>query len=137
MAMSGPERIRDWGLQPGALWVLPDGSTYPVRGFHKEWLRENLDISNGFQESVDVIIKLNWLSVVMLNEGRVEICVSDLADHCTVDIVYNLLAKNLMEWKKALLISMREEGYVRFTKEEFLNESSLFEFLVTLRTKQE
>lgn len=131
--MSDPERIGDWELKPGALWVLPNGSTYPVRGFHKEWLNDHPQVAHGYKDSTDVIIKLDWLSVVMLAQGQLELCVSDLDNQDTVANIQSLLNRNDGRWNRCLIISMSEEGFVRFTADEYRQQPDAMAFFTALR----
>ena len=134
--MKNPERIKDWELIAGALWVLPNGETYPVRGFHKEWLLEYPSLTNGLSESTDVILQLHWLSVVMLAQGQLELCVDDLDRSETQSAIRTLLLKNEGKWHRCLVISMSEDGFVRFNADEFASNNDLAALFADLRARR-
>lgn len=102
----------------GAVWLLPDGSSLVVPGFHDDWIRNHQDLVPDCDNVCDVIRRKGWLSVVAYAEGYVELMIPSRNDKAALALCHEHLARNAGHWKTALVMTMDEEGYARLTPED-------------------
>ncbi len=98
-------------LPYGSSWLTPQGEVYPIEGFHEEWLREHEDLAEGTRNVCELVLRKRWISVSLFAEGYLELMVADRHSPDLRRALYTLLSRNLSLWKKALVMSMDEEGY--------------------------
>jgi hypothetical protein len=108
----------------GAVWLLPDGRSVIVPGFHDDWIRKHQDMVPGCANVCDVVLKNGWLSMVSYGEGYVEIMIPSRKDKNAVSLCSEQLRRNIELWRTALVMTMDEEGYIRLTPEDFLEEGA-------------
>lgn len=114
--MNEPETFR-W--VNGAAWLMPDGTTEIVPGFHDEWIRANQEMAPGCFNVADVVSKLGWVSVVSYAQGYVELMIRSRSDPEAVGLCVGHLGANLDRWANALVMTMDEEGYIKLTPKDF------------------
>lgn len=122
--MSGIIRTDPFAWKRGAVWLLPDGSSIVVPGFHDDWIAGHQDLVEGCANVCDVVLKKRWLSVVAYSQGYVEIMIPSREDQEAVDLCVRHLALNLEQWSVALVMTMDEEGYARLESERFGSEEA-------------
>jgi len=103
----------------GAAWLLPDGTTVVVPGFHDEWIRNHQERVPGCANVCDVVLRTGWLSVVSYSQGYVEVMIPSRSDAAAVTLCAAYLRANRERWSTALVMTMDEEGYVRLESGEF------------------
>lgn len=118
-----------YSLPHGASWLDRDGSVYPIRGFHEAWLRENPELAEGCANVCEVVLRKGWISVSVFSEGYVELLVPNRRDPEVLARIGLLLGKNRRAWKKALVMSMDEEGYAMLGPEAVDEEGRFSESL--------
>jgi hypothetical protein len=120
-----------YSLPHGASWLDTDGSVYPISGFHEAWLRENPALAGDCRNVCEVVLKKGWISVSVFSEGYVELLVPNRRDPKVQSRIGLLLGKNRGAWKKALIMSMDEEGYSMLTPEAVDDAGHFLESLLT------
>ncbi len=108
--MSAPVAER-FALLRGASWLTPEGEVYPVPGFHEEWLRRHEELAEGARNVCELVLRKRWISVSLFDGGYLELMVPDRRSADIKAAVLELLSRNAPTWKKALVMSMDEEGY--------------------------
>lgn len=103
----------------GAVWLLHDGSSIIVPGFHDDWIDEHQDLVPGCANVCDVVLKMRWLSVVAYSRGYVEVMIPSRYDREAVSLCARHLGVNRGQWSVALVMTMDEEGYVRLEPADF------------------
>lgn len=103
----------------GAAWLLPDGTTEIVPGFHDEWIQANQEMVPGCANVVDVVNGLGWVSAVAYAQGYVELMIRSRADTEAVGLCVRYLQANLDRWANALVMTMDEEGYIKLSPKDF------------------
>lgn len=120
-----------YSLRRGASWLDLDGSVYAIPGFHEAWLRANPELAEGCQNVCEAVLKKGWISVSLFSEGYVELLVPSRSAPDVMKRVGLLLGKNRGAWKKALIMSMDEEGYLMLGPEAVDSECRLVESFLT------
>jgi len=105
--------------QRGAVWLLPDGSSITVPGFHDDWIAAHRDLVPGCANVCDVVLSTRWLSVVSYSRGYVELMIPSRSDDAAVELCLRHLGLNLDKWSAALVMTMDEEGYIRLVPGDF------------------
>lgn len=103
----------------GAAWLLPDGRTEVVPGFHSEWIESHQDEVPGCSTVADIIKLMGWVSVVAYSRGYVELMIRSRKDAVSVGVCVGHLRANLDRWSNALVMTMDEEGYLKLTPGHF------------------
>lgn len=117
--------MKAFELRYGSSWLSPQGEVYPIEGFHEEWLREHEDLAAGSRNACELVLRKRWISVSLFAEGYLELMVADRHSPDVRLALYSLLSRNLSLWKKALVMSMDEEGYVMLEPGDALDEERL------------
>jgi hypothetical protein len=113
------EQTQAFGFYHGASWMDRDGNIYLVPGFHEEWIQAHPDLAQDCRTVVDMVIYKRWVSIVVFSKGYVEICLNDVADSQTVSLIHAFLERNAERWKNALLMPMKDEGFIQVAREDF------------------
>ena len=121
---------QSYALRYGASWLAEDGEIVPIPGFHEEWLRAHEDIAEGARNVCEFILRKRWISVVLYDEGYLELMIPDRRSEEVRRSLFELLSRNQGSWSKALVMSMDEEGYAMLTPSEVADEASLTAALV-------
>lgn len=107
-----PSSAGSFALLHGASWLTSDGEVYVVPGFHEEWLRQHEEIADGARNVCELVLRKRWISVSLFDGGYLELMVPDRRSADIKAAVLELLSRNASSWKKALVMSMDEEGYI-------------------------
>lgn len=114
-----------YALLHGASWLTPEGEVYVVPGFHEEWLRSHEDLAEGSRNVCELVLRKRWISVSLFEGGYVELMVPDRRSADIKAAVFELLSRNASAWKKALIMSMDEEGYAMLEPADIVDASAL------------
>jgi hypothetical protein len=112
------EEAQRFALPRGASWLKSSGEVLPIPGFHEEWIRAHQDMVEGAANVCEVVLGMRWISVALFDGGYLELMVPDRRSPGVVSLVGELLSRNAGEWRKALVMSMDEEGYVMIGPED-------------------
>lgn len=119
--MTQDEATEQMGFYHGATWMDGEGRMYIVPGFHEEWLLSNPELAQGAKNVAEMVLKRGWLSIVVFNQGYLEICINDVHDGSVISLLHRYLSKNLGRWNTVLIMPMAEEGYIQVERGDFGN----------------
>lgn len=114
--MTDPRPVPE--LRHGASWLTGDEELIPVPGFHEDWIRSHRELVGEAKNVCDVVLGLGWISVSVFSEGYVELLVPNRRDPALRERIGRLLRGNGGRWRKALVMSMDEEGYASVGSED-------------------
>ncbi len=120
-----PPAAERFALLHGASWLTPDGEVHAVPGFHEEWLRRHEDIAEGARNVCELVLNKRWISVSLFDGGYLELMVPDRSSADIKAALLELLSRNSSSWKKALVMSMDEEGYVMLERSDAADAAAL------------
>lgn len=115
-----------YGFYHGASWMALDGTMYIVPGFHDEWIHSHQELSGDAKNVSDLVITKRWISVVVFNEGYVEVCINNRHDEEVLLTLYTFLKKHTEKWETVLIMTMEEEGYIQLEKNTFKDKEAFF-----------
>ncbi len=112
------QKTQAFGFYHGASWMDREGKIYLVPGFHEEWIHAHPELAQDCNSVLEMVLYKGWISVVVFSQGYVEICLNEISDDTSTGLIYEFLLRNGEKWKNALLMPMREEGFIQIARDE-------------------
>jgi len=107
-------------LYEGASWMAPDGTVYPVPGFHVEWIKEHRELVDNCSTVAEVIQELEWISIVVFSKGYVEFHIKDYRINNISENLKTFLKLNIDLWDSVLIMTLSETHFIQIKRENFL-----------------
>jgi hypothetical protein len=129
------DKTEPFSFYSGATWMDLSGNMYIVPGFHEEWLHNNPEVAGNARTVADMVLSTRWVSVVIYGKGYVEICINDVKDEEVTGLVFTFLDKNKEHWQNALIMPLREEGFISVEKNELSGVEAFRKLLLDWKEK--
>jgi hypothetical protein len=114
-----------YALRHGASWLTMEGEVISVPSFHEKWLAEHSEEAEGARNVAELISKKRWISVILFDEGYLELIVPERGAQDVRRALFELLSRNALSWSKATVMAMDGLGYSLLGPSDIADEASL------------
>jgi hypothetical protein len=112
-------------LRRGASWLSMGGEVIPVPSFHEKWLADHPEEAEGARDVAELIRKKRWISVILFDEGYLELIVPERGARDVRRSLFELLSRNALSWSKATVMAIDGLGYSLLGPSDAADEASL------------
>lgn len=112
-------------LRRGASWLSMKGEVIPVPSFHEKWLADHPAEAEGARDVAELIRKKRWISVILFDEGYLELIVPERDAKDIRRTLFELLSRNALSWSKATVMAIDGLGYSLLGPSDVADEASL------------
>jgi hypothetical protein len=102
-----------------------EGEVIPVPSFHEKWLAEHPEEAQGASDVAELIQKKRWISVILFEDGYLELIVPERGAQDVGRSLFELLSRNALSWSKATVMAMDGLGYSLLDPSDVADEASL------------
>jgi hypothetical protein len=114
-----------YALRRGASWLTMEGEVIPVPSFHDKWLADHPEETQGAHDVAELIQKRRWISVILFDEGYLELLIPERDAQDVRRSIFELLSRNALSWSKATVMAMDGLGYSLLSPSDAADEASL------------